>query len=313
MYRSTIQRAGICLAAVAGAMLAAPVGFEVATIRPMTVADLTRQIQSGKMQAGFVSDAGRMQMGFVSIQDLIAAAYNVKPQQIQGPEWMAQEHFSITAKIPEGVSPDKVPEMIQTLLVDRFQLAVHHEQKEVAGYVLTVGKNGPKIKEAGAEPETPLPADGKDTVSSGTGQDRISVQRSAEGFTMQAAGKGTVRFTSGPEGMRLEITGVAMPAFAQMLSRLLDEPVADMTGLTGRYQITLDLAPEELARVAQKQSARDGIGLPAPPAQDADVATAPAGADIFEAVEKLGLKLEPRKDAVDMIVVDHVEKTPSEN
>ena len=88
-----------------------------------------------------------------------------------------------------------------------------------------------------------------------------------------------------------------------------------MTDLKGSYQIALDLPMEDLQIIAQKQAATLGIPMPSPPpgASPADIASTPGGGAIFSAMEKLGLKLDARKAPVATIVVDHLEKTPTEN
>jgi len=93
--------------------------------------------------------------------------------------------------------------------------------------------------------------------------------------------------------------------FITLLSRLLGRTIIDKTGLTGKYDFTLRWTPDQ------------GAGVPpvSPAGAPAGTATAPdqSGPDIFTAVqEQLGLKLEPVKGPVDVIVIDHIEK-PAEN
>ena len=126
---------------------------------------------------------------------------------------------------------------------------------------------------------------------------------------------GTTKITPGPDGtMRMELSKLSMPQFADMLTSLLDRPVIDMTDLKGNYQITLDLTLETLANVARAA----GIAFPAlgarggDPARPAD-ASEPGGSSIFNSVQQLGLKLESRRAPVDFVVIDHIEKMPTEN
>jgi len=83
--------------------------------------------------------------GNVSLKDVLATAYAVKRYQITGPSWLDSERYDITAKLPDGVSRDQVPVMLQALLTDRFKMSIHKESKEEPVYALTVGKNGPKL------------------------------------------------------------------------------------------------------------------------------------------------------------------------
>ena len=67
--------------------------------------------------------------------------------------------YEIHAKLPEGSNKDQIPEMLQSLLAERFKLAFHKEARELPVYALIVGKNGLKMKEAIEEPATPASSD----------------------------------------------------------------------------------------------------------------------------------------------------------
>src|ERR1035437_6542153 len=114
---------------------AAPLAFEVATIK---VAETIgpAQIASGKIHVGMKVDAARVDIGYLSLADLIAMAYKVKPFQITGPDWMSAQRFDILAKMPEGATKDDVPVMLQALLAERFKLTLHRENKEHYGNVV---------------------------------------------------------------------------------------------------------------------------------------------------------------------------------
>ena len=327
MYRRTIQGLAVCLAAAAGALLgqgpAAGPAFEVATVRPAPpITELMQQLQSGKAKVGMTVDANRVDMGFSSLADLIRIAYRVKPYQVQGPEWMAQQRFEIQAKIPEGVSQEQVPEMLQALLRDRFKLAARHEQKDLPVYALIVGKNGPKLTAASDAPEAPLP-DSPNAISLGTEKGQLKMVQQGNGVVMQGGGVGTMRVSMGPSGVHMEMSRVTMESLVDTLAPMVDKPIVDMTGLKGTYQFAMDLPVEDLLAVAQRSAAQAGIQLPigasvpvaagTPGTNPGDAATPGAGSGVFSALEKLGLKLDARKAPVDTIVVDHLEKTPTEN
>jgi uncharacterized protein (TIGR03435 family) len=116
--------------------------------------------------------------------------------------------------------------------------------------------------------------------------------------------------------MHMATSKVTLAAFAEMLSRFVDRPVIDMTDLKGNYDVALDLSMDDMRNVAQKA----GMAIPGGPAgggastaSPADSAADPSASSIFNSVQALGLKLEPRKSAVDTIVVDRLEKSPTEN
>src|SRR5271170_436924 len=93
-----------CIAIMAGsvAALAQAPAFEVAVIKPsLPMAESLALLRDGKLRVGISIDQARVAMGFVTITDLIAEAYRVKPHQISGPDWLSMERFDIQAKLPD--------------------------------------------------------------------------------------------------------------------------------------------------------------------------------------------------------------------
>lgn len=293
--------------------------FEVASIRAATM-PTPAQIASGQAHLGMDVDAARVDIGSLSLADLIRIAYEVKPYQIQGPDWMSAERFDVAAKLPDGASKEQVPQMLQALLAERFQLKVHRESKEHSVYALVVGKNGPKLKEAA--PETDAPADppppGRGLVI-GMGQNQMRLSGRIDdpkGIVISGGPTGNARMTMGPTGApRLEIASMTLATFADFLARFVDRPVVDMTELKGSYQMALDLSLQDLMTAARTVGVAIPMGRGGGDAgrQPADVASDPSGGSIFAAVQQLGLKLDSRKASIDLIVVDQVQKTPTEN
>jgi uncharacterized protein (TIGR03435 family) len=279
----------------AGAAWSQAPAFEVATIKPAA------QMMDGKVFMGAGGDQGRYTCTNYSLKDIVAQAYRMKPFQVSGPSWMERERYDITAKIPEGVSRDQVPEMLQNLLAERFRMTVRKENKELPVYALIVGKGGPKMKASDESSDAPL-VFGQD----GTSKARAEVMaRSAAGA---GAGSGKGVMVMGGAG-NLQANKVTMGAFATMLSRMLDRPVLDMTGIEGKYDLALQVSMEDL--IGMKKLAggvavmHQGEGGPAPEGS-------PHGS-IFSAVQQLGLKLEPRKAPVDFVIVESAEKVATEN
>jgi len=119
--------------------------FEVASIK--TAQAITpAMFTSGKLHVGMSVDAARVDIGNMSLAELIPMAFKVKSYQVSGPEWMKAQRFDILAKMPEGATKDQVPEMLQALLEERFQLKVHRENRDYAVYGLMVGKGGSKLR-----------------------------------------------------------------------------------------------------------------------------------------------------------------------
>ena len=234
--------------------------FEVATIKPSVPGAQGQSILVGRGGANMFTTTN------TTLKDLIIFAYGIHTQQLTGaPGWLESDKFDITAKPEQPGIPDatQLRTMVQKLLADRFKLTFHREKKELSAYVVTVGKNGPKLakNESGGN----LPGFG------GRGPGAVGVRNST------------------------------MAEFASFLqARILDRPVVDQTGLSGKWDFTLEWRPDPT------QSA----GANAPQQLPPEVAARP---DIFTAFqEQIGLKLESTKTPVEVFVIDRVEK-PSEN
>jgi uncharacterized protein (TIGR03435 family) len=221
-------------------------------------------------------DGARVDIRFMSLRRLILLAYRIKPYQLSGPEWMGTPKFHIVAKIPAGISKDRVPEMLQVLLAERFKLALHRESKQQQVYALVVGKNGPKL--------TPSSAEGDTFVTD------------ASLTTPPGEPYGPLRMT----GSKQELLKVTTAGLAEVLTTFMESPVIDMTGLQGTYQIAWEVVPP---RPAPGQAPSEVVH-----ALNAAIADAITGA-----IENAGLKLERRKAAVEMVVVDRLEKSPTDN
>jgi uncharacterized protein (TIGR03435 family) len=258
-------------------------------------------------------DGARVDIGYLSLGDLIPMAFEVKPYQVSGPDWMRAQRFDILAKMPEGATKENVPALLRALLEERFQLKAHRENRDNPIYALIVGKDGPKLKEAEPESAAPAPADapGGNTQGATPGQVRVNAGRG--GATVVSAELGTTKIMPGPDGMRWEMSRLTMPALAVMLTSMLDRPVVDMTDLKGNYQVALDLPMDALLGMARSAGiVVPGLGGRGEPGRPTD-ASDPSGGAIFSSIQQLGLKLEARRAPVEFVVIDHVEKMPTEN
>jgi len=318
---------GLVLAAGAafGQTPAAPLAFEVASIKPAP-AITPAMVQSGQpIHAGMKIDASRVDIGYFDLMALITKAYDVKPYQISGPDWVtslgaqiAAQRFDIIAKMPEGSTKEQVPEMLRTLLAERFKLVVHRETKEHAVWALVVGKGGPKMKEAEPLPVAPtVSADGGPAPppSTGSNQVRVDVNTAKGGATVSdgQGGKQTTSLSPDRKSMHLENSRITMADFAAGLAPMLDKPILDMTELKGYYQIAMDIPMEEMMALMRKAGAMAPGGGGDASRAPADAAPDPSGGSIFASVQQLGLKLESRKAPIEQVVIDHVEKMPTEN
>lgn len=265
--------------------------FEVASIKP------SADFQPQHVRVGLHVDGSQVSGAALSLQNLIRIAYGVKEYQISSPDWLASERFDINAKIPAGGSEKQVPQMLQALLEDRFQMKLHRESRDLPVYALIVGKTGPKIEEAPADAPGSAPAAGPVNVAATGG---------IRGLSMSYGNGSSFTFADD----RLEGRKLSAPQMADVLSRFTEKPVVNMTDLKGNYNFVLELAPEDYRAMLIRSAVAAGIQLSPRALQLADAAS---GSSLFSAIEKLGLKLDSRKAPLEVLVVDHAEKTPTEN
>jgi len=298
--------------------------FEVATVKPSPPLDRAKtaaDIRAGKMpRLGAHITRSQADFIYMNLIELISYAYKVEPYQITGPPWLAKERFDIMAKMPDGATRGDAPRFLQALLADRFKLASHRETQERAVLALMVSKNGPNLQESPIPPPAPVdpnapPKPGEITIDSPDGPVRIS--RNSDGsMTFNRGTKGVVtqRMNMGSRTVMLECKGVTMGGLADTLTQILQagagggRPVVDQTGLTGAYDATLELSLDDLMAIAHTGGGSgDASGLPE--ASD----PGGAGGSVYSSIKKLGLELKPSKAEAEQLIIDHVEKTPTEN
>jgi uncharacterized protein (TIGR03435 family) len=302
--------------------------FDVASVRPappLDMAKMAAEMRAGTMpRIGPHVDASRAEYDSMSLKDLIALAYSVKGYQITGPDWLGGQRFDIVARLPDGASKDDAPAMLQALLQDRFKLAVHRETQERSVLALVVAKGGPKLKES--PPASPIDENaplksGEMQMNSLNGPARVT--RSPDGTsTINMGARGTMKMSVQDQTIHMESSNATMQGFADMLTNVLQmggggsRQVVDMTGLKGSYQVAVEIPLANLRAMARAQ----GMNVPGGPAAGGAADNSPlpssdpdGGSTVFESVQALGLKLEQRKASVEQLIVDHVEKTPTEN
>ena len=244
-------------------------------------------------------DPGQISYKNVTLGDVILNAYDVRPYQLKSaPSWLDSERYTIVSKVPPGASKTEAREMMQTLLAERFKLAIHRETQESRCYRLVIDKGGPKLK-AGTEGES---LERATIVPDGSGG--FTVPDDALGRPVKVAGKRLVALASGG---RVLILGNSQPisALTNMLSGLMDGPVRDETGLNGRYDFSLDFAPPNGARGSQPGP--PGELLPGFNALD-------PSSSIFQTLrETLGLRLDVVRGPVEFLIIDHAERVPTAN
>ena len=272
--------------------------FEVASVKeslPLSI----EHIRGGQFHVGVSINGARADYGYMSLADLIPYAYRVERYQVSGPGWMNEKRWDILATFPQGQTEVRAPEMMQNLLAERFKLAIHRDSREQSVYELVVGKGALKIKDGATQEEV---------AGGDSGFGNVRINNDGGRATISGGVTGIVHMTAGPGGLQLQMAKITMSALADMLTEFMDRPVVNATELKGNYQVTLDL-PADLMNgmpAAQKMTAILGLG-------SYGMVPETSGAAIFLAVKGLGLELKPRKDFVETIVVDHMEKTPTAN
>jgi uncharacterized protein (TIGR03435 family) len=282
-----------------------PLVFEAASVKPaivpegVTVSGNTMSTSRGRGDfqrlrstgGPGTDDPGRIHYPLVSLTGLLQRAYG-SYFEIKTPGWMDADVVAVDATMPPDTTKEQFVEMLRNLIVDRFKLKYHTETKEITGYVLTVGKNGPKIKESADQTEPGPPQAVERPTRKGT-----------DGFLIWPEHTPAMLRMEGQMDNRARIVGrqQTMADLAGNLAFQLESKVTDATGLTGRYDFTVTYAgqigPGGALRT-ESAGAAEPSGLP----------------DVFAALQAdLGLKLEHKKVAVEVLVVDHMEKLPVEN
>jgi uncharacterized protein (TIGR03435 family) len=187
-------------------------------------------------------------------------------------------------------------------LAERFHLTLHHETKELPVYELVVGKNGSKLKEAVVDPNAPPPA----PPEPGAVAVPLRASLDKDGFPQLPAGRAGMMAMGSKGRMRVVSRMQALSALIAMMENQLGRPIVDKTGLTGKYDFNLEFSTEGLSIPK--------IVAPPPPGGAPIDAQNEGGPSVFEAFDKqLGLKLESKKDPIEMLVVDSADKVPTDN
>ena len=261
----------------------------------------------GPLRGGPGTSSPGQLAGAASLKTLLMRAYELKDYQIGGPGWMDSERYEIAAKIPGGATRREVALMLQSLLTQRFRLAVHRETRELPMYALEVAKGGPKLQASDAAGTAP---DATDTTGFSP-----KLTKGSDGFPGIAGGQKLPRsyevVVGGSDGImyKLWARSETMEQLADRLSAQLSRPVADRTGLKEVYDFALTWTMEN-----------GGAGVPrtGPPPDMIETYSSPIlsdpGLSIFAALPaQLGLKLEAGRGPLEMLIVDKADRVPIGN
>ena len=248
--------------------------FDVVSIKRVT--DISRRGRSDGEQPG-----GRYVISNMTIAPAIRSAYPADISDLIGaPGWMNSEIYDLTAQAGREVSREQMQAMLQAMLADRFKLLVHYELQERPVYALVPvradGRLGPNIKKSELDCDAILTA-------------RRAGSKESPPATSNGAPACGMRM-SGGDAMQVLVGARPLSAFATWIRGATERVVIDKTGLNGNYDITLNYMPE--------------------PKPDPQPGEPP---NIFTALQaQLGLKLEPDRAPLKVLVIDHIEP-PTEN
>jgi uncharacterized protein (TIGR03435 family) len=292
-------------AAAFGQTAAKKLEFEVASVRISTPpGPRIRGMRGGPGS----NDPTRFSCAYCTLQGLLIWAYRLEIDQIAAPSWWTTENYDIEAKVIEGTDKDQFQQMFQNLLLDRFKMAVHFEKRDFEAYELTVAKGGLKMREFVPDPGAP-----QDRLPNG--MPAIVPLSFKEGFPVLAPGNSPASWGIDVNGRMLYTA--RQRSIGEIAERILQSALAiengpggrgvrviDKTGLSGKYDFHLQYA------LPSKQGGTQNL----PPGADFLDSISEPAPDIITAVrQQLGLMLTKGKTALDVLVIDHADKVPTDN
>lgn len=252
--------------------------FQVASIKPNT--------QTGPNFRGVRPEpGGRLTVHNAPLLMLIQNAYQLQAYQvIGGPEWVNTDGYDIEAKPDHDTDRPEMLRMLQTLLADRFKLAIHRETRELPVYGLAAAKGGLRM---------PPPKDPNCGAIESSGAPQPPAGEAPCGRVMIDMSMG---------GIRMLGRTVEMSRLVEILAAALGRPVLDRTGFSGKLDVSLKFTRDEMTEgLPGSGGSRDPSDTIAP--------GNPGMPNIAAALEEqLGLKLEKTKGPVEVVVIDHVER-----
>lgn len=271
---------------------AASRAFDAASVRP------SNGSAQGRVNLGIQVDGSQVHIVGLQLRDLLRLAYNVKPYQIVGPKELDGSRFDVAATLPAGATPEQVPQMLQSMLASRFDLKVHRDMHEFSVYALVQEDGGRfHLKPTVAAAELPDPR---------RALANLAANGSEQGVALNLGNGSGYSFANN----QFQVTRLSMAVFAYSLSRFMDRPVIDATGLKDGYDFTLALTPEDYRLMLIRAAVNSGVLLPP---QALALLEGASPASLYTSLHNIGLKLVSREAPLERIVVDHVSAVPAPN
>lgn len=301
-------------------MLRAAAGFAIALTATSSwlFAQVPSQAAFDVASVRLASSAGRVtqrvtdtRVDFINLQvrGLLFAAFRVSEHRLVAPDWVRDVRVDINAMLPPGATRAQVPGMLQSLLRQRFGAEWHSEQRPLEAYELLVGPDGISMREV-----PPLDELAADPPSGAIGSDRTSesIDGPYRSFLTPAGATvvtATTRYTQSARAggvSVLDAKRMTMDELAEVLQFTMDAPVVNRTGLSGGYEFNIELPrPATVERLMMSRGMTTSYnGTP--------IAFG-SGVSAGDELKNIGLRLERLRTPVNVIVIDKLERTPTEN
>jgi len=257
--------------------------------------DVVSVKRTGPDAGGSIVGGGRGQYRAINVplRVTITNAWNLRDHQLVGaPAWLASDRFDIVAREPEGTFTDEQRRlMMQAMLIERFKLKAHVETRELPIYNLLLlrsdGRLGPELKPTAVD----CAALRKERAAGGAAPAGPPRQPSIEERVPC-----NQRAFFGPQAATINASGLTLERIATTLGTYADRTVVDKTGLKGEYDILLKFRPEAGGPMG-------GLAPPLSTTGEPSSDLAPIGIAVRE---QLGLKLEPARGPVQVLVIDSI-------
>jgi len=276
--------------------------FEVASVRLSSA--------PGSVSTQRITES-RVDLGNISLKALVRMAFRVRDFELFAPDWLVEVRVDVQATLPAGSTRQQVPDMLQDLLANRFGVVTRRETRPMQVHELVVGSGGSKMREV--EPLNGLDKEfqrdprltstaavklADTSIDTPDGQVR-TVFGELGRTTATAATMYRLRLNVPQRTQTLDATRITMAELAGVLTDSMGQPVIDKTGLVGGYQFTVELPVDARTVQTIRNQMPSFEYLP--------------GVSESRAVEALGLKMERRTSSIPVLVVDKVNRTPTEN
>jgi uncharacterized protein (TIGR03435 family) len=271
--------------------------FDAAVVRPVGK-DTPVQITGGPGS----SDPGRVKYVHVSLRTLINNAYSIPIDRISGPSIIDSEFYSIQATLPASTTMDELKIMLANLLVERFGLQFHREDREKRAYEIVVADGGTKLR----------PSRDTHTADVETGT-KGQPKRDADGFPINPPGVHWQAISDGDQ-LRMTFSDSTLKYLANRLTAVFhsqEVPVVDKTGLTGTFDFRLACPVPAIGLRLRALQMQAGISSGSQLAPTDPAAGIESLGKIME--KQLGLRLVAGKSMLEFLVVDHINSTPTDN